>query len=216
MEEVEIVTGKYHDRATLVDAVTTFADLGKEQLWIANRCGVTKQEVYGIIKQYRNGEYKKKATGFGAHKMNGSKPKPPVLQERKRERSMKELIAVVEQWHEDRNLIEGSTDSAQLIKLQEELDELKFSVANGKDVKDDIGDMMVVLINIAKRNKVTMTACLAHAYDDIKDRKGKMVDGIFVKEQVYANVDEIPVDRAGRPMYDLYGTKLDIEDRESE
>ena len=41
---------------------------------------------------------------------------------------------------------------------------------------------MVVLINIMVRNKLTMTECLAQAYDDIKDRKGKMIDGIFVKE----------------------------------
>jgi len=41
---------------------------------------------------------------------------------------------------------------------------------------------MVVLINIAERNGVTLEDCLAVAYDDIKDRKGKMVDGVFIKE----------------------------------
>ena len=47
---------------------------------------------------------------------------------------------------------------------------------------DDIGDMMVVLINIAERNGLSISECLAQAWDDIKDRKGKMVDGVFVKE----------------------------------
>ena len=47
----------------------------------------------------------------------------------------------------------------------------------------DIGDMLVVLINIMERNKITMEECLAVAYMDIKDRKGKMIDGIFVKEE---------------------------------
>ena len=42
--------------------------------------------------------------------------------------------------------------------------------------------MIVVLINIAERNKVTLEECLLKAWDDIKDRKGKMVDGIFIKE----------------------------------
>jgi len=41
---------------------------------------------------------------------------------------------------------------------------------------------MVVLINIAHRNKLKLQDCLSHAYDDIKDRKGKMIDGVFVKE----------------------------------
>jgi len=39
-----------------------------------------------------------------------------------------------------------------------------------------------VLINILTRNKLTLSECLAVAYDDIKDRKGKMVDGVFIKE----------------------------------
>ena len=42
--------------------------------------------------------------------------------------------------------------------------------------------MMVVLINIAERNKLTLTECLQVAYNDIKHRKGKMIDGVFVKE----------------------------------
>jgi len=41
---------------------------------------------------------------------------------------------------------------------------------------------MVVLINIMERNGLTMQQCLEQAYDDIKDRKGRMVDGVFVKE----------------------------------
>ena len=42
--------------------------------------------------------------------------------------------------------------------------------------------MIVVLINIAERNELTIEQCLEKAWDDIKDRKGKMVDGVFVKE----------------------------------
>ena len=43
-------------------------------------------------------------------------------------------------------------------------------------------DIMVVLINILVRNGVTIDECLEIAYNDIKDRKGKMVDGVFIKE----------------------------------
>ena len=70
----------------------------------------------------------------------------------------------------------------QYLKLIQEAGELSDSLCKEKDIRDDVGDMMVVLINIMVRNNLTMKECLAVAYDDIKDRKGKMIDGIFVKE----------------------------------
>ena len=95
------------------------------------------------------------------------------------EQNYEELIG---QWHKDRNLIDGSADKDQYMKLIQEAGELSDSLCKNKDIRDDIGDMMVVLINIMVRNKLTMNDCLEIAYNDIKDRKGKMIDGIFVKE----------------------------------
>ena len=89
---------------------------------------------------------------------------------------------LIAQWHRDRNLIEGSTDKDQYMKLIQEAGELSDSLCKEKDIRDDIGDIMVVLINIMVRNNLTMNECLSIAYDDIKDRKGKMIDGIFVKD----------------------------------
>ena len=89
---------------------------------------------------------------------------------------------LIGQWHRNRNLIDGSTDKDQYMKLIQEAGELSDSLCKGKDIKDDIGDMMVVLINIMVRNNLTIEECLAVAYEDIKDRKGKMIDGVFVKE----------------------------------
>lgn len=91
-------------------------------------------------------------------------------------------VEMITQWHHDRNLINGSTDKDQFCKLMQEAGELSDSICKGKDVSDDIGDMMVVLINIAERNGLTISSCLEKAWNDIKDRKGKMVDGVFVKE----------------------------------
>jgi len=93
-----------------------------------------------------------------------------------------ELVELIEKWHEDRNLIDGATDKDQVLKLIQEMGELSDNVCKGNDIRDDLGDMMVVMINIMKRNNITMEECLSVAYDDIKDRKGRMVDGIFVKE----------------------------------
>ena len=97
---------------------------------------------------------------------------------------MKELNyeKLIGQWHKDRNLINGSSDKDQYLKLIQEAGELSDSLCKGKDIRDDIGDMMVVLINIMVRNNLTINECLSIAYDDIKDRKGKMIDGVFIKE----------------------------------
>jgi len=93
------------------------------------------------------------------------------------------LIRKITQWHHDRNLIKGATDKDQLAKLIQEMGELSDNICKGNDIRDDIGDMLVVMINIMERNNITIEECLAVAYMDIKDRKGKMVDGIFVKEE---------------------------------
>ena len=96
--------------------------------------------------------------------------------------SKEEYEELIRQWHKDRNLIDGSTDKDQYLKLIQEAGELSDSLCKGKDIRDDVGDMLVVLINTLTRNQLTLSECLAVAYDDIKDRKGKMVDGIFIKE----------------------------------
>jgi NTP pyrophosphatase (non-canonical NTP hydrolase) len=96
--------------------------------------------------------------------------------------TIQQLIHLVEQWHIARNLIEGATDKDQVLKLIQEVGELSDNVCKGQDIRDDIGDIMVVLINIMKRNDISLEECLDVAYNDIKDRKGRMVDGIFVKE----------------------------------
>lgn len=97
---------------------------------------------------------------------------------------------LITQWHHDRNLIDGSTDKDQLCKLVQEVGELSDHVCKGQNIEDDIGDIIVVLINIATRNETDLELCLDKAWNDIKDRKGKMVDGVFVKEQDYQSDDK--------------------------
>lgn len=88
----------------------------------------------------------------------------------------------IKAWHHDRNLIDGSTDKDQYMKLIQEAGELSDNICKGRDITDDIGDMIVVLINIAERNGLDLKTCMEMAWNDIKDRKGRMVDGIFIKE----------------------------------
>jgi NTP pyrophosphatase (non-canonical NTP hydrolase) len=72
------------------------------------------------------------------------------------------------------------------LKLVSEVGELADNIAKGRDVKDDIGDCLVVLNNLAAMSGTTLNACLQVAYDDIKDRRGVMNhNGIFIKEADY-------------------------------
>lgn len=95
-----------------------------------------------------------------------------------------DLINKVEQWAADRNLILGATQGAQYGKLLEEIGELGQGLieADAELIEDSIGDSLVVLIIIAAMRGLTLEQCLATAYKEIKDRKGRMIDGKFVKE----------------------------------
>lgn len=93
------------------------------------------------------------------------------------------FLEQIKSWHHARNLIEGATDKDQLCKLVQEVGELSDNICKGRDVSDDIGDCIVVLVNIAERNNLSITECLEQAYNDIKDRTGKMVDGVFIKDE---------------------------------
>ena len=90
----------------------------------------------------------------------------------------------VEKWARDKNLIEGSTPSKQLEKLNEEVGELYEGIAKDckAETRDAIGDVCVVLCIVAAQVGLSFDDCLESAWDEIKDRRGKMVDGIFVKE----------------------------------
>jgi len=93
----------------------------------------------------------------------------------------------VVQWAEARKIIPNSTPLAQLQKLEEEVNELRDGITsnNMEEIVDGVGDCAVVLINICALLDVNLTDCLAHAYEQIKDRKGYMnKEGIFVKETV--------------------------------
>ena len=167
-------------------------------------------------------------------------------------RVLKELNEKIIAWHHARNLIHGSSDKQQFKKLLEELMEMHDSIVLGDSPIDDIGDMYVVLCNLAERNGLTMKdcaessqfyileerdfnasfdsiqadvmrlresivlntslksdigdvaieltrfatvhnlnfeECVAHAWNDIKDRTGQMVDGIYVKDAPQHNLD---------------------------
>ena len=90
----------------------------------------------------------------------------------------------VVRWAAARNLIHGSDPKNQTIKLGEEFGELCAAIARGKaeEAVDAIGDMAVVLTILAAQLGTTIEACQDAAWEQIKDRRGRMVNGVFVKE----------------------------------
>jgi NTP pyrophosphatase (non-canonical NTP hydrolase) len=69
------------------------------------------------------------------------------------------------------------------MKTQEELTELCNAILdnNSDEIKDAIGDIMVTLIIQAKMQNFKIEECLESAYNVIKNRTGKMINGQFVK-----------------------------------
>lgn len=93
-----------------------------------------------------------------------------------------QLFTKIRQWGYDRNIINGATPKDQLIKLMEECGELAKNMARDKEVADDIGDIVVVLTLLAAQYGLPIEHCISLAFNEIKDRKGRLVNGIYVKE----------------------------------
>lgn len=96
------------------------------------------------------------------------------------------LHAKTLQWGEERNFYNpehGTTTEKQFLKLSEEVGEIASNLARGKCIKDDIGDCLVVLTGLAKLSGTSLQECWEVAWEDIKDRKGVMKNGVFIKSQ---------------------------------
>ena len=91
----------------------------------------------------------------------------------------------IRHWAKERGLYDKGNSHTQYVKLQEEAGELaKALLENDKpEVIDAIGDMVVVLTNLAHLQGVHIETCIAEAYKVISKRKGKMINGTFVKDE---------------------------------
>lgn len=99
---------------------------------------------------------------------------------------MEELIKKVVEWGKERGILENASAIAQSSKTLEEAVELNTAIIKDDDegISDGIGDVLVTLILQCEIQGLRLEDCLQKAYDEIKGRKGKMVNGIFVKEEV--------------------------------
>ncbi|GIO18135.1 hypothetical protein J18TS1_12350 [Oceanobacillus oncorhynchi subsp. incaldanensis] len=95
-----------------------------------------------------------------------------------------ELTDLIKIWAMDRGL-DIADPNKQMLKLMEEVGELAQGMAKGNasQIIDSIGDVYVVLTILSMQLDLDIEDCIEQAYVEIADRKGKMINGVFVKEE---------------------------------
>jgi NTP pyrophosphatase (non-canonical NTP hydrolase) len=90
---------------------------------------------------------------------------------------------LIREWAEERGIYESGDAKTQYVKLMEEAGEVGRAILKDDDdeIMDGIGDMVVVLTNLAELCGTTIEECTERAYAEISNRKGKMINGTFVK-----------------------------------
>ena len=120
---------------------------------------------------------------------------------------MNDLIKKVEAWGEEKGIVDPSNADKQFMKFMEEVFEFKTEMdiltryrkyykenpqkkipkaehdRITKKAMLEMGDVFVTLVILCKQLEISPVECLEKAYEKIKDRKGKTIDGIFVKEE---------------------------------
>jgi NTP pyrophosphatase (non-canonical NTP hydrolase) len=91
---------------------------------------------------------------------------------------------LIRKWASDRGLYKKGDPKTQALKLVEEVGETCRAILKGNqsDIEDGIGDAVVVLTNLAHLCDTDIEHCIESAYNEIKDRTGKMSNGTFKKD----------------------------------
>lgn len=94
------------------------------------------------------------------------------------------VFDLIRKWAKERGIYDKGDDRTQYVKLMEEAGELAQSLLKNDEpeIKDAIGDMVVVLTNLAHMRGFDIEDCINSAYDVISKRTGKMQNGTFVKD----------------------------------
>jgi len=122
-------------------------------------------------------------------------PLPPMLAEAMEMNVVYDFVApagcrkcifpAIRSWATERGLYDKGDVKTQYVKLQEEAGEVARAIIKNDlpEIKDGIGDMVVVLTNLAHLAGLKIEDCIEAAYDVISKRKGSMVNGSFVKNE---------------------------------
>lgn len=93
------------------------------------------------------------------------------------------LFTKVRKWGREKGITNGKSQFAKVVEeIGEAAHEISRGTTDSKAFEDAIGDILVTVIILADIYGYDAEDCLALAWKEIKDRKGKSVDGVFVKE----------------------------------
>ena len=108
----------------------------------------------------------------------------PVGADGRKENGLPSQFDLIRTWAEDKGLYEHGDTKTQALKLVEEMGEICRAILKGNhdDVVDGIGDCVVVLTNLAELQETTIEECIDQAYNEIKNRTGRMDNGTFKKD----------------------------------
>ncbi len=97
---------------------------------------------------------------------------------------MQEKVSNIIAWAKEKDLLKKENSLAQMAKVTEEVGEVASALLKNDKAKliDGIGDSFVTLIILAAQNDLTPEECLNAAWEEIKNRKGKTVNGTFIKD----------------------------------
>jgi len=99
--------------------------------------------------------------------------------------TLDDLSVAVLAWADERGLIEEENAPRQMLKVMEEIGELSGALAkkNEEELIDAIGDSLVTIIILAAQMGLSAKHCLGSAYNEIAERTGVTVDGVFIKDE---------------------------------
>ena len=102
-----------------------------------------------------------------------------------REKRPASRFELIRTWAKERGLYDKGDTKTQYLKLMEEAGELGRAIlkSDNDEFIDAIGDMVVVLTNLAELGGTSIEHCTDTAYEVISKRTGKMVNGTFVKDK---------------------------------
>jgi NTP pyrophosphatase (non-canonical NTP hydrolase) len=91
---------------------------------------------------------------------------------------------LIREWANERGLYDKGDPKTQTLKLIEEAGEICRAILkkDTPEIIDGIGDCVVVLTNLAELIGEPIENCIEKAYNEIKNRKGKMINGTFKKD----------------------------------
>ena len=137
-----------------------------------NRCYVYNK----ALEKFMDSEFESAAKKLLTPSLTG-------LSKKKKKKNKPNIYDLIRTWATEKGIYKTGDSRTQYVKLMEEAGELAQALLKNDETEviDAIGDMVVVLTNLAKLRGHNIEDCITSAYSVIKDRQGKMINGTFVK-----------------------------------